>query len=104
MQLYHDKRMSLAALIDRFTIGPARLLGLKKGRLRPGDDADLTVLDPDREWVFDKNESASKSSNSPFYGWRLKGKAMATIVGGEIVWNELSKPAKAVTSAASAIA
>jgi dihydroorotase len=104
MQLYHGKRMSLAALIDRFTIGPARLLGLKKGRLRPGDDADLTVLDPDREWVFDKNESASKSSNSPFYGWRLKGKAMATIVGGEIVWNELSKPAKAVTSAASAIA
>jgi len=89
MQLYHSKRMTLGALIDRYTIAPARLLGLPhKGRLRTGDDADITVFDPDREWVFNKNESASKSTNSPFYGWRLKGKAVATIVCGEVVWNE----------------
>jgi len=53
-----------------------------------GADADVTVFDPDREWTFDKNHSASKSVNSPFYSWPLKGKAIATIVAGRIVWRE----------------
>jgi dihydroorotase len=51
--------------------------------LSVGADADVTVFDPDREWVFDKATTASKSSNSPFYGWRLRGMAVATIVGGK---------------------
>src|SRR2546423_12292020 len=80
MQLYHSGRMKLPQLIERFTVGPARLLGLSKGRFRIGDGADITILDPDREWIFDKAETASKSHNSPFYSWQLKGKAMATIV------------------------
>ena len=88
MQLYHSKRMTLAALIERFTVAPARLLGLPKGRLRVGDAADITIFDPNREWMFEATESASKSSNSPFYGWRLKGKAITTIVAGKIVWSE----------------
>ena len=50
----------------------------------------MTVFDPDREWVFDKGASASKSQNSPFYGWPLKGKAVATIVGGKKRWVERS--------------
>ncbi|HWH69305.1 MAG TPA: amidohydrolase family protein, partial [Candidatus Sulfotelmatobacter sp.] len=70
----------------KFTVGPARLLGLAKGTLSVGADADVTVLEPDREWVFDKSASASKSLNSPFYGWPLKGKASATIVGGKKAW------------------
>ena len=45
-------------------------------------------FDPDREWVFGKEQTASKSLNSPFYGWRLKGKALATIVNGKTVWRE----------------
>ncbi|MDB6108962.1 MAG: Dihydroorotase, partial [Pedosphaera sp.] len=88
MQLYHTKRLGLAELIAKFTVAPARLLRLAKGTLKPGADADVTVLDPGREWVFERRESASKSSNSPFYGWELRGKAVMTVVGGKIVWRE----------------
>jgi dihydroorotase len=93
MQLYHTCRMKLGDVIERFTVAPARLLGLPKGHLRVGDDADLTIIDPDREWVFDKADTASKSTNSPFYGWRLRGKAMATVVAGKVVWDEISEAA-----------
>ena len=67
---------------------PARLLGLAKGTLSVGADADLTVIDPDREWEFAPGAGASKSSNSPFTGWRLKGKAVATIARGQEIWAE----------------
>jgi len=88
MQFYHTKRLSLMELIRRFTVAPARLLGLSKGTLAVGADADVTVFDPESQWVFRREESASKSQNSPFYGWPLKGKAVATIVGGRIIWHE----------------
>ena len=88
MQLYHAKRLALPDLIAKFTVAPARLLGLEKGTLSAGADADVTVLDPDRQWVFDKASSASKSWNSPFHGWALRGKAIATIVGGKKAWVE----------------
>jgi dihydroorotase len=90
MQLYHAKRLSLSDLIAKFTTGPARLLRLSKGTLSVGADADVTLFDPERDWVFDKSASASKSINSPFYGWRLKGKAVATIVGGKKAWADRS--------------
>jgi dihydroorotase len=88
MQLVHTKRISLADLIAKFTLNPARLLNLNKGTLSVGADADVTVFDPDAEWVFQAGESASKSKNSPFFGWKLKGKAMATIVAGKMIWTE----------------
>lgn len=88
MQLYHTQRLDLPALLAKYTIHPARLLGLAKGTLAPGADADITVFSLDQEWVFDKGNSASKASNSPFHGWRLKGKAVATIVAGRPVWAE----------------
>jgi dihydroorotase len=88
MQLYHTKRISLPDLIAKYTIAPARLLNLKKGTLSPGADADVTVFNLDREWVFEAANSASKSKNSPFSGWTLKGKASATIVAGKVVWSE----------------
>ncbi len=88
MQLYHTRLLSLPDLLAKFTVAPARLLHLAKGTLAVGADADVTVLDPDQEWVFQPEQSASKSKNSPFYGWRLKGKAVATIVGGQRVWFE----------------
>ena len=85
MQLYHAKRLSLTDLIAKYTVAPARLLNLAKGTLSLGADADVTVFDPDHEWVFDRSDSASKSTNNPFYDWRLKGKAVLTIVGGKKV-------------------
>ena len=85
MQLYHTKRLSLPDLITKFTVAPARLLRLSKGTLSPGADADVTVFDPDLEWTYDRALSASQSKNSPFHGWRMKGRAVATIVGGQVV-------------------
>jgi len=88
MQLYHTQRLGLADLIAKFTQAPARLLRLTKGTLSVGADADVTVFDLDREWVFAKEQTASKSFNSPFYGWPLRGKVVATIVNGKTVWLE----------------
>ncbi len=88
MQLYHTKRMDLPALISRFTIHPARLLNLPKGTLEIGAEADITVIDPDREWTLEPGQTASKSRNCPFFGWPLRGKATATIVKGRVVWAE----------------
>lgn len=88
MQLYHAKRLSLADLIAKFTINPARLLRLNRGTLNIGAAADVTVIDPDRKWSFDTAGTLSKSFNNPFYGWPLKGKAVATIVAGKKVWIE----------------
>ncbi len=83
--------MDLSALLARFTTGPAKLLRLAtKGSLAVGMDGDLTVLDPSFPWVFRPEETAGKSTNSPFYGWPLRGKAMATVVAGQVVWRQES--------------
>src|SRR6185503_12420436 len=88
MQLHHSGRISLSQVLEKFTSAPARLLKLDKGTLSPGADADVTVLDPDVAWVFRRQESASKSRNTPFDGWQLKGRAVMTIVRGNKVWDE----------------
>lgn len=86
MALVHKKLLTLPQLVGKFTTGPARLLRLNKGTLSVGADADITVMDPAREWVYDVNQTSSKSRNTPFHGWQLKGKAVTTIVGGHVVW------------------
>ncbi len=88
MALVHKKLLTLPQLVEKFTTGPARLLRLNKGTLSVGADADITVMDPSREWVYDVNQTASKSRNTPFHGRSLKGKAVATIVGGRVAWQE----------------
>jgi dihydroorotase len=88
MQLYHTRRLSLSEVIAKYTVGPAKVLNLKKGTLSVGADADVTVFDPDRAWVFEPGSSASRAANSPFFGWPLRGKAVATIVGGRKAWVE----------------
>jgi len=88
MQLVHTKRLSLADMIAKFTVNPAKLLNLPKGTLSIGADADVTMIDTDCEWVYRPEDSASKSKNNPFFGWQLKGKAVATVVAGRLVWSE----------------
>ncbi|MEO8425990.1 MAG: dihydroorotase [Verrucomicrobiota bacterium] len=88
MQLYHSGRLTLAELISKFTVAPARLLSLPKGTLSPGADGDVTIFDPDAEWIFNREQTASKSFNSPFYDWPLKGKCVATVVAGNLVWQD----------------
>jgi dihydroorotase len=87
MRLYHSGLMPLTDVIARFTTGPARLLKLAaKGTLAVGADADVTVFDPDARWVMRREDTASRSHNSPFFGWPLQGRPVVTIVGGRIVW------------------
>jgi dihydroorotase len=78
--------LSLNQAIARLTTEPARVLKLPKGRIVEGGDADLTIFDPNREWTVSASEFASKSRNTPFDGWQLKGQAVATVVGGKVVW------------------
>lgn len=85
--LLHRRRVvELPSLVAMLTVNPARLLGLDRGTLAPGATGDVTVLDPDREWVVDRERFASKSRNTPFHGWELKGRAVRTVVAGRSVW------------------
>lgn len=81
--------LSLGEAIARWTCHPARILRLPGGRLAAGEPGDLTILDLEREWEVDPGSFRSKSQNTPFAGYRLKGKAVATIVGGQVVYSEL---------------
>jgi len=78
--------LSLSQAIAKLTSEPSRILKLQKGRIAEGADADLTILDPNREWSVDASGFASKSRNTPFHGWRLKGGTVATLVAGKVVW------------------
>ena len=100
MQLYHTKKLSLPALIEKFTCAPARLLKMNKGTLSTAADADITIIDPEKRWVFKADETASKSKNTPFNNWPMRGKAVATIVAGKIVWKESDSVLSSNTSAA----
>jgi len=78
-----EEGFSWARLIELMSVNPARILGLGgKGRLSPGMDADITIIDPQRAWIYAKDSIKSKSKNSPFIGRRFKGKAETAIVGG----------------------
>jgi dihydroorotase len=85
--LVHCGRISLMRMIELYTLGPAKVLKLDRGRLSPGAPGDLTVLDLETPWTFDVNKSLSKSRNSPFDGWSFRGRPVATIVAGRIVWS-----------------
>ncbi len=77
--------IGLSRLVELFTAGPARILGIDRGTLRPGADADVTVLDLERRVVVDPSKFRSKSRNTPFAGWSLRGAAVMTLLAGKIV-------------------
>jgi len=78
--------ITINRMIELFTTGPAGILKLNRGALTPGLPADVTILDLKSKWTYDVNKSPSKSRNSPFDGKEFKGRAVATIVSGEVVW------------------
>jgi dihydroorotase len=88
-ELYHKKVLTMSQLVSKFTTGPAELLGMDFGTLQIGKPADITVIDPDKVIKIDANKFYSKSRNTPFHGMSFKGKAVATIVNGGIVYSEL---------------
>jgi dihydroorotase len=87
--LVHSGILDLSRAIACWTCNPARIFRLPGGRLNVGDPGDLTILDLEKEWIVDPAQFRSKSRNTPFAGHRLKGKAVATVVGGEVVYSEL---------------
>jgi len=90
LQLVHSGLMTLPALIDRLTVGPARVLGpgfAHLATLEPGTAADIVIFDPDKEWVVDPKSFESKGKNTPLEGTLLKGIVVATLVEGEVVYS-----------------
>jgi len=71
-------------LIKLMTEKPAGIIGIDKGTLGKGKQADITIIDPDKEYTIDTNTFRSKSRNCPYHGWKVRGKVEKTIVGGEI--------------------
>src|SRR6185437_6714192 len=84
--LYHTGKLPLSRLIQVFTQNPARILSLDRGTLRTGAVGDVTILSLDRKWIYDVNQSPSKSRNTPFNGHRFRGGPLATVVGGRVIW------------------
>ena len=76
-------------LVEKMTVNPARVLGIDRGTLQPGKVADVTVIDPTVRWTVDVAKFKSKSRNSPYHGWELTGRAVATVVAGEVKKNEI---------------
>lgn len=89
--LYYGKVLKnhwdLSKMVAAMTIKPAQIIGVNKGTLKKGSDADISIFDPREEWVVDKGQFRSKSTNSPFHGWKVTGKPIYTIVGGKIVYS-----------------
>lgn len=87
MGLVDEGVLTLEQAIAKLTCEPARVFGLKKGTLAAGADADVTIIDPAESWEVDPTRFRSKSRNSPYGGWKVKGRVHRTIVGGRVVFD-----------------
>jgi dihydroorotase len=72
--------------VRRLSTKPAEILGVPGGTLQPGAIADVTIVSPEAEWRVEAGALQSKSKNSPFLGWTMKGRALFTLVGGRVVY------------------
>lgn len=86
LRLYHAEQVDLKTLLKTMTCHPADRLGLETGRLTKGAPADVTVFDPERPWVLEKNAIRSRSKNSPFEDARFSGRVLTTVVAGKTVY------------------
>jgi dihydroorotase len=86
-RLHREAKIPLTRIVELLTAGPARVVDLRyRGTLARGSHADVTIFDLKKRWTFEADKSLSKSHNSPFDGWQLTGKVVATIVGGRVVY------------------
>ena len=83
-RLVNTGRIGWPRLVEALSMLPSRILGINRGTLRPAAIADITLIDPNLVWQVDAERFQSKSVNSPFHGWKLTGRAVATIVGGRV--------------------
>jgi dihydroorotase len=84
LSLIEPGHLTWPQLIERLTINPARIIGIDRGTLKPGAPADVTIIDPTAEWTIDAKKFRSKSRNSPFGGWKVRGQAWCVIVNGVV--------------------
>jgi dihydroorotase len=89
LRLVNEGVLTLTDAIAKLTWGPSQVLRLAKGTLQVGADADVTLIDSQTEYVVDRREFRSKSRNSPFHGWTLKGRAVMTLCAGRVVYSRL---------------
>ncbi len=87
LRLVEEGVLSLSLLVAKLSTNPARILGVPGGTLREGEPADITVLNLQHPWTVDVAQFRSKSRNSPFHGWQLPGRAVLTIVNGEVIFH-----------------
>jgi len=85
-RLVEEGLLDLPTMVDRMSVAPAKVFNLPGGTLAVGSPADVTIFDPKAEWTVDPSTFVSKSQNTPFSGWKLKGKPRYTIVGGGLVF------------------
>ncbi len=88
LRLVEKGVLTITQLIEKMATNPARILGLENG-LKVGMPADITIIDPDRLWVVNADAFRSRSRNTPFNGWNMKGKAVLTMIDGNVVFDEL---------------
>ncbi|MBW2259719.1 MAG: dihydroorotase [Deltaproteobacteria bacterium] len=88
LRLVHEGVMDLNNLVTHMSINPAKILNLDYIGLKPGNPADITIIDPEKKFTVDADTFRSKSRNTPFNGWGLKGKAVLTMVAGKVVFKE----------------
>jgi dihydroorotase len=87
-QLYHEGVVTLPALVNLMSANPAAIMGIPAGTLAAGSPADVTVFDPNAEWEVDPSCFCSKSRNTPFSGWKLKGRAISVMVRGRLLMRD----------------
>jgi len=84
MELVEKKILSWPELIVKMSVNPSKILGIDRGSLKKGSVADIVIIDPDKEYTYTKDSIVSRSKNSPFINWILKGKALKVFVRGEL--------------------
>jgi dihydroorotase len=88
LKLVADRHLSLHQLISKMSTNPAKILNIDKGTLKTGSDADITVIDPKKKWTVDRGNLRSRGRNTPFHGRTMTGRAVITIMGGKITYEE----------------
>ena len=89
LELFHNKSIKLNNLIASMTSNPSKILGIDKGTLQKGKDADLCIVDTNKPWVVDKNKLKSKSKNTPIENRKLQGQVSKTFIKGEIAYERI---------------
>ena len=89
LELFHNKKIKIKKLIASLTSNPAKILGINKGSLDKGNDADLCVVDINKPWVVNKSKLKSKSKNTPIENRKLQGQVLKTFVKGELAYESV---------------